>query len=189
MIKSPFSFFQTWYALVVIGMLQPLWLPAAEPVVNSPDAFIFEAPGGHYDRHRVQIPTKATGVTVKITIVESYEDARWGAAAGLGLGRKKVADPEDTDVFARLSFDEKKGIHQIRLTTSSKSDNILTKSTLKPGAVLIWEADWSANRLILRLNGQVFSSGARDFPPEVLHLSVSGMKLNVEDISFTFPSP
>ena len=186
--KSPHSFFRTWYALVVIGLFQPLWVQAAEPSADSPDAFIFEAPGGHYDRHRVQIPAKATGVRVKITVVESYENARWGAAAGLGLGRKKVADPEDTEVFARLSLNEKKRVHQIHLSSSETDDDIVTKASLVPGSILIWEADWSANRLVLRLNGQVFASGPRDFPAEMLHLSVSGMKLTVEDISFIVPT-
>lgn len=172
-----------------MGLLQPLWGQASDASAEPTEGFVFEAEGGYHDRHRVQIPARATGVRVKVTVLKSYEDARWGAATGLGLGLKKVADPDDTKVFARLSWNEKKGVHQIRLRAGGESADVLAKSTLAPGSILIWEADWSANRLILRLNGQVFSRGERDFPPEVLQLSVSGMKLNVDDIAFIIPSP
>ena len=173
----------------MVGVLQTLWGQTSPSPEAAPDAFIFEAQGGYYDRHRVQIPPKATGVRVKIIVLESYEDAHWSAATGLGIGLKKVENPNDMEMFARLSFDEKTGVHYIRLKTSTQKKDIVAKSKITPGTTLIWEADWSANRLVLRLNGQLFSNDVRSFPPEVLQLSVSGMKLSVDDITFTTPSP
>ena len=184
------SFLRLCFASAVTLGVQPLFIKAAAPSPeDAPDSFIFSAQGGYYDSHRVKIPSQATGVRVKITIVESYENDKWGAATALGFSRRDVKDPDETELLAKLSFNEKKQVHQIRLRTPANREDMPVKASLTPGATVIWEADWTADHYVLRINGEVIGKGKRGFTPEMLRLSVSSIKVRVDEISFHTQTP
>jgi hypothetical protein len=148
------------------------------------EEFMLSAEGGHYDRHRIKIPPKTTAARVKVTYVEEYFDKRWASSTGFGLGEVNVTDPNKTKIFARLSHNQEKNTSTLRLFGVANEEKIPFSGFLKPGMELVWEATWSNGNLEVRLNGEVVWNGKLDFVPEVLHLSICGAKIAVQEVEF-----
>ncbi|MGH8048181.1 MAG: hypothetical protein ACREKL_13145 [Chthoniobacterales bacterium] len=155
----------------------------ARAVANAnKESFIFSAEGGHYDRHLTKIPPGVTSAQVSLTFVEGYFDARWLSATGFGLGLTKT--PDKREFFARLSRPKSSGGSQLKISGELGETDGSLNTPLDPGTKSIWEADWKSGHLVVRLNGKEIVQGDIRSTPEILHLSVSGAKVNVEEIEF-----
>lgn len=166
-------------------------IPVAAPEIEAEAKvpFVLKAAGGRFRRYRVLVPEGAVSVTARLVVEEVFFDERWGSSTSLGLGPKDAEKPNRTDVFARLSLWHDGSGCYVRLRSAKGEREVPVSGELAAGTAWTWEAKWPANELSIRLNDRDLTGEPRTWRPEVLHLSVSGMRVRVESVDFQIPTP